>query len=221
MNRYLLPSLIAVFGIAYIFFIPPEPVGFKILMKLIPMALIILFAVMQHDRMPAGYKIVVTTGLAVCMVADGVIYWFIAGLVTFLIGHLFYIAAFRRAAVRPMPKAAGSALVLYGLVMAGIVAGPLLLDGDLLGLAVIAYIVVILTMGWTAVRTGNAYAIAGALLFIFSDSVLAIDRFTIPLAGRDALVMVPYYAAQFLIAASIARRPAKKLAARDHERALA
>ena len=30
------------------------------------------------------------------MIADGVIYWFLAGLITFFIGHLFYIFAFRQ-----------------------------------------------------------------------------------------------------------------------------
>ncbi|RSK36641.1 lysoplasmalogenase [Bhargavaea beijingensis] len=203
-----LPVLIGLSALIYILIVPPEPVGWKIFAKLIPMALIILYAATRPGRMPGAYKRIITIGLFVCMIADGVIYWFIAGLVTFLIGHLFYIAAFRRAAVRPMPVTAGVLLGAYGAGMALLVAFPLLAEGDLLGIAVLAYMLVILMMGWTAVRTGNPLAILGALLFILSDSVLAIDRFTFPIAGRDALVMVPYYAAQFLIAASIARTPA-------------
>ena len=208
--RFLLPAVIAAFGVVYIFFIPPEPVGLKIFMKLIPMVLIIGYAALRPRGMSASYKPIVMAGLFICAVADGVIYWFIAGLVTFLIAHLFYITAFRKASVRPMPWSAGAALLVFGIVMAAVVALPLLLDGNLLGAAVIAYMIVILMMGWTAVRTANPYAIAGALLFILSDSILAIDRFTVPIPGRDAFVMVPYYAAQFLIASSIGFSPGQK-----------
>lgn len=201
-----LPILIGLSALVYLFIVPSEPVGLKIFTKLIPMALIILYAATRPARMPGAYKWTITAGLFVCMIADGVIYWFIAGLVTFLIGHLFYIAAFKRAAVRPMPLTAGVLLGAYGAGMALLVAWPLLAEGDLLGIAVLAYMLVILMMGWTAVRTGNPLAILGAVLFILSDSILAIDRFTVPIPGRDILVMVPYYAAQFCIAASIGRK---------------
>jgi len=58
-------------GIVYIFFIPADPVGFKILMKLIPMALIILFALMTRPLFSRTYKRIIIGGLFVCMIADG------------------------------------------------------------------------------------------------------------------------------------------------------
>ena len=50
-------------GIIYIFFIPADPVGFKILMKLIPMALIILFALTTRSLFSRTYKRIIITGL--------------------------------------------------------------------------------------------------------------------------------------------------------------
>lgn len=208
--RNILLSAIIIMGVIYIFFIPPDPVGFKIFMKLIPMALIIMFAAMTPSLVSREYKRIIIAGLFVCMIADGVIYWFVAGLITFFIGHLFYIFAFKSASRKRVPIWAAVLLVLYGAVMAIWIAGSQFAVGEsILGAAIIAYIAVILTMGWMAIRTRMPLAITGALLFMFSDSVLAIDRFVLEIPYRDAFVMVTYYAAQVFIAASIGSRVVK------------
>lgn len=210
MLRNLLIPAIAVIGVIYIFFIPHEPVGIKIMMKLIPMALIILFALLTKPTFSTTYKNILVVGLFVCMIADGVIYWFMAGLITFFIGHIFYIFAFRHASRAPIPKWAATLLLLYGASMAIWIAGSQFIEGEtILGLAIIAYVLVILTMGWMAIRTQLPLAIIGALLFIFSDSVLAIDRFVFDIPYRDAFVMITYYSAQVCIAASIGSRVVK------------
>lgn len=210
MIRSLLVSAITILGVIYIFFIPAEPVGFKIFMKLIPMAFIILFAMMTKSILSSTYKKIIIVGLLVCMIADGVIYWFLAGLITFFIGHIFYIFAFHHIARKPMPKWVATLLLLYGTGMAIWIAGSQFQEGEIiLGIAIIAYIFIILMMGWTAIRTRLPLAIIGALLFMFSDSILAIDRFVSPIESRDALVMMTYYGAQFFIAASIGSRVVK------------
>ena len=210
MIRSLLVGVISLMGIIYIFFIPSEPVGFKIFMKLIPLALIISFALLTKPLLSHTYKKVIITGLVVCMIADGVIYWFMAGLITFFIGHIFYIFAFRHVSRKSMPKWVAALLLLYGAGMAFWIAGSQFYKGEMiLGFAIVAYISIILTMGWTAIRTRLPFAIIGALFFMFSDSILAIDRFVYPIASRDTLVMVTYYGAQFFIAASIGSRVVK------------
>lgn len=210
MGRLLLLIIIILTGIIYIFYIPYEPVRFKIMMKLIPMGLMILFALYTRPLFSTTYKRMIITGLFVCMIADGVIYWFLAGLVTFFIGHIFYIFAFRHASQKPVPKWAGTLLLLYGASIAFWIAGSQFTKGEtVLGIAIIAYISIILTMGWMAIRTRLPLAIIGALLFIFSDSILAIDRFSYEIPYRDALVMMTYYAAQIFIAASIGSRVVK------------
>ncbi|WP_432363212.1 lysoplasmalogenase [Sporosarcina sp. UB5] len=208
--RNIVLTAFIIMGAIYIFFIPPDPIGFKIFMKLIPMVLIIMFAAMTPPLVSQNYKRVIIAGLFVCMIADGVIYWFMAGLITFFIGHLFYIFAFTSASRKRVPIWAAIPLVFYGATMAIWIAGSQFAVGEsILGVAIIAYIAVILTMGWMAIRTGLRLAITGALLFMFSDSVLAIDRFVVEIPFRDAFVMVTYYAAQVFIAASIGSRVVK------------
>jgi uncharacterized membrane protein YhhN len=90
--------------------------------------------------------------------------------------------------------------------MAVWIAGTVFSSGEIvLGIAVIAYISVILTMGWTAIRTGSTYATIGALLFISSDSYLAINKFVMPLPFSHEFIMLTYYSAQILIALSISQ----------------
>lgn len=210
MIRNLLLAVIISTGIVYIFFIPANPVGLKILMKLIPMTLIILFALSTQSLFSRTYKRIIIIGLVVCVTADGVIYWFLPGLIIFFIGHIFYIFAFRHVAWKSVPIWAGIPLLLYGAGMAVWIAGSQFSDGqNVLAIAIIAYIGVILTMGWMAIRTRLKLAIIGAVLFIFSDSVLAVDRFIYDIPYHDAFVMVTYYAAQVFIAASIGSRIVK------------
>lgn len=214
MRNVLLP-LITIMGLVYIFLIPEEPLGVKIVFKLVPMMLIILFAATNMSLVSPLYKKIVLIGLAISMVADAAIYWFMAGLATFFVAHLFYIAAFRTARFKSVPLIAAIPLVLYGLFMVYWIALPQVFSGEVvLGVAIIAYMAVILLMGWEAIRTRLPLVIIGAFLFICSDSFLAIDRFVTPLPARDALVMVTYYAAQVFFAASIGSkfvtlRPAK------------
>lgn len=197
-------------GLVYIFLIPEEPVGIKIAFKLVPMTLIILYAATNTSLVTPLYKKIVLIGLAVSMVADAAIYWFMAGLATFLVAHLFYIAAFRTASRKSVPLIAAIPLILYGIFMVFWIAVPQIASGEVvLGVAIIAYMGVILLMGWEAIRTRLPLVIIGALLFICSDSFLAIDRFVTPLPGRDALVMITYYAAQVFFAASIGRQYVK------------
>ena len=74
----------------------------------------------------------------------------------------------------------------------------------------LVYVTVIALMAWTAARRATAQAtpapsgtlaLAGSLLFMSSDAVLALDRFARRIPAGHALVMLTYYAAQTLIAA--------------------
>lgn len=196
--------LIAIMGITYIFFIPDDPVSTKIMFKLIPMLLILVFAFLQSAGELKKYKMLIMTGLFICMLADGLIYWFIIGLITFLIGHIWYIIAFRHIKASTIPKWGAVLLITYGIAMAIWIAGTLWNRGEtILVFAVILYMVVILLMGWNAIQTANKFAITGAILFIFSDSILAINRFIVDIPFSDTFIMIPYYGAQLLFASSI------------------
>jgi len=208
--RKTLITAIIIISLIYVFFIPLEPVGFKVFIKLIPMALIIVLGITTSTLLPFTYKRTILFGLFICMIADGVIYWFLAGLITFFIGHIFYIFAYRQIMRKPMPIWVGFLLIVYSAVMVIWVAGSQFTQGNyVLAFAILAYILIILMMGWTAIRTRLPLAIIGAVLFIFSDSVLAIDRFVYEIPFRDGFVMLTYYSAQLLIALSIGSRLVK------------
>ncbi len=76
--------------------------------------------------------------------------------------------------------------------------------------AVMAYSLVITSMAWLAweraVQTPGlaaGLAAAGALLFVASDSALAVNRFARPIRAAPLVVLGTYYAAQLLLAHSI------------------
>ena len=74
---------------------------------------------------------------------------------------------------------------------------------------VIAYMLAILLMGWVAAsrwiltkQEGSLLAFIGAVLFIMSDSVLAVDRFKGRFRSAQLLILSTYFTAQWLIALS-------------------
>jgi uncharacterized membrane protein YhhN len=133
---------------------------------------------------------------------------FIPGLVSFLLAHLAYIAAFIRAAARPVSGTSVLPLIpllAYGFAVFAILRphlGPLMVP-------VLAYMLVILVMAWRAIEYARQYptpgplaAALGALLFVISDSALALNRFARPYRAGQAVVFGTYFAAQWLIALS-------------------
>ena len=131
---------------------------------------------------------------------------FIQGLAAFLVAHLCYIVGFAQG---PLVLNLVDGLLL--LLIAGMVFG--LLWGKLgeMRIPVFCYMLVIIGMAWVAagawhasLTAGSAAALVGALMFLFSDSMLALDRFRRPFPHARAWVMSSYFAAQFLIAGSLA-----------------
>jgi uncharacterized membrane protein YhhN len=159
-----------------------------------------------------AYTALIGVGLACSLAGDIFLMLpqdrFIPGLVSFLVAHLAYIAAFIRAADRPL---AGTSvlplipLLVYGIVVFAILRphlGPLMVP-------VLAYMLVILLMAWRAIdyarqdpTPGPRAAALGALLFVLSDSALALNRFARPFRAAPALILGTYFAAQWLIALS-------------------
>lgn len=146
-------------------------------------------------------------GLALSMVGDVCLLMpqgFLAGLVAFLLAHVCYIALFQRDA----PWLA-SRLGLAACIAAGAVAYGYLWTHGLptaMRIPVAIYVLVIGLMAAQAVgratvlHTAAARTVAwGALSFMVSDTVLALDRFVQPIAGAYLWVLGTYYLAQCLI----------------------
>ena len=177
--------------------------------KPLTMALIIAMAVGLARRSPGPYGRTILAGLALSLVGDVLLMLpadlFLPGLVSFLLAHLAYIRAFGRG--RPLrPDRLALPLAIFGAaVYAGLWPGL----GEM-RIPVLVYLLVICTMGWQALvrwRTrydrAAALAAAGALLFIASDTALAVNRFGRPFAAAPLLVLATYFAAQWCIARSI------------------
>ena len=205
MTKFVLPLLIAVTGLLYIYVIPSEPHLVKLLFKLIPMWLIIAYAALRLPDRKRAHHWLLLFGLVFCMFGDGLLQWFIVGLSAFLIGHLFYMNSFfmqwRYSVWRLLTIVP---LALYGAFVGGRVVDAVLAKDDrVLAYAVAAYVAVILLMAWSAIMSGNVWAAVGSLLFTASDSVLAWNRFVEDVAYSGPIIMITYYAAQFCIAHSV------------------
>lgn len=200
-----LPILILLSGLLYIFIIPENPHAVKILFKLIPMLLIICYAYTQFSSKKSMTPWIILIGLCFCMFGDGLLRWFVVGLSAFLIGHLFYLTGFlRRWHFSTFGLAMIVPLALYASILGREIVAALLRDGNnALIIPVLIYITVISFMAWTAIMTGNKWAISGSLLFVVSDSILSWNMFVSTIAFSGPLIMTTYYTAQFMIARSI------------------
>jgi uncharacterized membrane protein YhhN len=132
--------------------------------------------------------------------------WFVAGLASFLLGHVAYVVGF-------LVRGGGSPWALAAVVVvavAGAVVGTRVLravrDGPdpSLALPVVAYMAVISAMVVTAAASGVVLAIVGALLFYASDATLALDRFQRPRRWGPLVVIVAYHLGQAFLVLSVA-----------------
>lgn len=173
--------------------------------------LILLLALRVDEPVSGFYRSAVVVGLAFSLAGDVLLMLpkdrFAFGLASFLVGHLLYIAAFTSVEGFRI-----SVLCLAPfLLAAGVVYAMLLPHLGRLWLPVLFYMLAIMAMAWQAAErwelTGDAsslLAMAGALLFLVSDWALAFNRFRAPFRSAQAMVLSTYYAAQWLIALSVA-----------------
>jgi uncharacterized membrane protein YhhN len=174
-------------------------------LKPLPVALLALLVAAAPAPIPPAYRWAIVAGLVASMAGDVFLLSrerLLPGLTSFLVGHCCYIAAFAPIGRWDAPTwltlapflAASGTMLAYLWPHLGAFRPP-----------VSAYVLAIATMGWRASALGGAsgrLAFAGALVFMVSDGVLAVDRFARPFRAADAAVMVTYYAAQTLIAGS-------------------
>ena len=204
MIKRLLISSILLFGFYYIIFFSHISKEWTLIFKVIPMILIVILAAIHKAPHIRKYQLLIIIGLIFCLIGDYTLQWFLVGLTSFLIGHIFYIFAFLSTNERTLLTWGKIALLLYGAIIAAWIVTAVFSSGEIvLTFAVLAYISIILLMGWTSIRTGTPFALIGALLFISSDSYLAINKFVMPLPYSHEVIMLTYYSAQLLIALSI------------------
>jgi uncharacterized membrane protein YhhN len=180
------------------------------LFKPLTTTLVLLLAISITGTQGARYQVAVVVGLICSLVGDVMLMLprdrFVAGLASFLLAHLAYIAAFQTG----MPMGSSPALLLPLLAATWLLLRLLWRGLGAMRGAVLLYAFAMLVMVWRAwarslVAPGSSALLAavGATLFMVSDSVLALNRFRAPFRQAQAVIMSTYVAAQLLIALSI------------------
>jgi uncharacterized membrane protein YhhN len=178
------------------------------LFKPLTTALVIALAWSQPSTVHL-YRPLVVAGLLFSLAGDVFLMLprerFVAGLVAFLVAHLLYAGAFTGDGFR-LTIAILLPFIAYG---AGLLRILLPKVERALKIPVVVYAAALLVMAWQATERGASglpgglFAATGALLFVASDSMLAIDRFARRFRAAEPLVLATYFAAQTLIALSI------------------
>ncbi|WP_341501578.1 lysoplasmalogenase [Gallaecimonas sp. GXIMD4217] len=172
--------------------------------------LVMLAMAWQLGALDSHYGQWLLAGLGLSLVGDVFLMLpkdrFIPGLVSFLLAHVCYVVAFAVDGLAFTP----ALLLLLGAAGAGVLAllWPHLRE---LKVPVSVYVLVILAMAWTAgerwlvqQNDGALLAFAGALVFMASDTTLALDKFRRPFPAAQAVIMATYFAAQWLLVLSLA-----------------
>ena len=124
--------------------------------------------------------------------------FFIAGLVSFLLGHIAYIVGLQLGRESLAWTGIGIVVVLVAIGTVGrrVILGVKGSEHPEMLLPVVAYLLVISAMVVSAFGTTGAWAIGGALLFYASDATIAWNRFIEPRRFGQIAVMVTYHLAQ-------------------------
>jgi sterol desaturase/sphingolipid hydroxylase (fatty acid hydroxylase superfamily)/uncharacterized membrane protein YhhN len=137
---------------------------------------------------------------------------FIPGLVSFLLAHVAYLALFKRDAPWFASRKALGAVLALAAAMYAVLAfnglPPELLIPVAVYVSVIALMVAQALGRAKALKTTGAWLTAvGAALFMVSDSLLAFNKFLMPLPLASLWVLGLYFAAQLLIVRGLISQP--------------
>ena len=145
--------------------------------------------------------------------------YFVLGLLAFLIGHLFYIFSFRQFVWEQESHLLPTQKVRYvfPVLLAGtglmVVLYPVL--GDLKMPVMLYAIILMLMVSYALLRIGRTsrpsfnWVFIGAVFFMLSDSLLAINKFHSPFYMASVIVMATYILAQYMIVKGVLLHPEK------------
>lgn len=155
-----------------------------------------LLLALSVDAFPASARHWVVLGLVGCLAGDiallPAVDRFIAGLASFLVGHLLFAVAALVVGVswsRWYLPAVGLA------ALHTVVGRRILASSGSMRPAVAAYLAIISVMVLVVSLTGRPWAIVGAIAFAISDSILGWNRFVRPLSWSPVAVMATYHLA--------------------------
>jgi uncharacterized membrane protein YhhN len=131
--------------------------------------------------------------------------FFLAGLASFLLAHVFYIIFFHRVRIQEAVKPNIVWLIIVIAYYTGLIVwlSPYLQDMKLpvrvYGLVISSMLMLALHMPGIKNKNAGWWMMAGAVLFVISDSVLAINKFYQPFDEAGVIIMLTYGLAQLFI----------------------
>ncbi len=178
--------------------------------KALGTVVILVFALWPTAALSPVYRALVATGLVLSLAGDLFLVradrHLLAGMLAFFLAHLMYIGAFFSEAGAPARLVVIPLGALYGAALMWFLWNGM----GVYRLPAIAYTAVLVVMIWAAFEQYSSTpeprtlaAFVGGILFLISDSVLAVEQFRTPFRYSPAIVMATYYAAQWLIAFSV------------------
>lgn len=201
------------------FFILTDHLNQRIYTKplLVPLLLIAVYIEAQNSRHTRS-KMLFTTAFLFCFLGDVILFkdtnpiYFTLGLLSFLIAHIFLIFFFYR--LKPFSLRHSMFFLITVFFVAAYIAILLFIIWENVRLQnfqipVAAYASILGLMLITAIHTiknrsikriAAKYFIPGAALFVLSDSLLAVTKFSFPFNYSSVPVMVTYASAIFLLA---------------------
>ncbi|MFT4610948.1 MAG: putative membrane protein YhhN [Glaciecola sp.] len=175
---------------------------------------LLIFFWIKSEGLDKKLQLIITSALVFSLIGDILLMfvdvspnYFLFGLVAFLLAHVMYVIAF----LKHRNKTVNSFGFLTFLILYAAGLFYLLKDGlNEMLIPVTIYMLVILSMSIAAfLRQGNipklsyTLVLLGALFFMMSDSILAVNKFYAPLAYSNISIMVTYALAQYLIIVGI------------------
>ena len=165
----------------------------------------------------AGFGFLFSWGGDLFMMFAADFLYFVLGIASFLVAQILYIFLFLRtiniSGKKPFLKKRPIWLIPY--IAYGLIVYILLFPhlDMVLRAAIFIYMVAILIMSVMALnRYGNghpisfSYVFAGSLLFVVSDTMIAINRFLVEIPYEGLFIMTTYISAQYLIMKGILKQ---------------
>ncbi len=188
------------FAILFIGLLPLEPYTGNFVIKAIPA---ISLAVLAFIAVSGSRGKLLFASLLFCAAADIALElaagkYFVIGLGLFLIAHILFIVTFSRDFKAQKSQIPVIILLIVYAKMMAFVMTPSLKE---MVIPVYIYLTAITLMAiFAALRASkNDFTLYGAIAFIVSDSILAINKFMMPVPAADYLIMITYYLSLFLI----------------------
>lgn len=203
-EKAILYKIYIVIATLFVILLSVHPYPFSYVIKSLPT---LMFAYLCFKYLKKPMKFFMGIGFICCTCGDIFLdlsrtEFFIQALAAFLVGHIFYIIAFaRQFYYRKRRLYLALIPFIYVLVITFILFPRL---GTFL-IPVLVYIVVIALMGIVSafINGKKTGVFIGAMIFVISDSLIAINKFVIPFYYSTAIIISLYFIAQYIIGTGV------------------